>query len=616
MKFLNNVDLNSNEVQDTGRVNNTTASELSYLEGLTGSIQTQLNNKENLPIVYTTKTEVTEGYYRIATIPIGTQYKQAIFRIKGYTATRTTTESTITVNLGYYSGNYGSQGSAILCNTSHSFNSETNAENGWVFRYCRVSFDATSAYIDMYKYKTTAVTIETQPLTLNDWVWATGSLAVNPTVGSYRNITATMGAGTYGNNINANSANSSAYTGYSQYGVHGSNTLSNTTNKTGQWMYFGYCNIDYNSGYLCGRSFNLRVRLQEMSYDGTATPNEMDDFIVNVQVNLGYHADATAFNALVPTIGLNIEGQTSLTESDICALVSASSTTSKTIRFYVKLKGANTTYNINPEQRYGRAFRTSTFAQTQSYLIFTYAGDQTPLVSLPTPAQGSVVYATFRPLKSPVLTGIPTAPTAPNGTNTAQIATTEFVQNAVSASGDGDMLKTTYDPTNKNSDAFNMDNMTSGVTNKVVTESEKTTWNSKQDALPTGTTSQFLRGDKTWQAVTKTNVGLGSVQDYGVATQAEAQAGISTAKYMTPLRTAEAIAALSPAKFMSGTGTFPAGTTYTITDAFITADTLVTVSPTGDKTQNWSVVSNNGNFVITAEAAEPSSVTFDWGAVK
>ena len=42
-------------------------------------------------------------------------------------------------------------------------------------------------------------------------------------------------------------------------------------------------------------------------------------------------------------------------------------------------------------------------------------------------------------------------------------------------------------------------------------------------------------------AVTKSQVGLGSVSNYALATQAEAQAGTSNAKYMTPLRTKEAI---------------------------------------------------------------------------
>ena len=42
-------------------------------------------------------------------------------------------------------------------------------------------------------------------------------------------------------------------------------------------------------------------------------------------------------------------------------------------------------------------------------------------------------------------------------------------------------------------------------------------------------------------AVTKTQVGLSNVQDFGVASQAEAEAGTVNDKYMTPLRTAQAI---------------------------------------------------------------------------
>ena len=42
-------------------------------------------------------------------------------------------------------------------------------------------------------------------------------------------------------------------------------------------------------------------------------------------------------------------------------------------------------------------------------------------------------------------------------------------------------------------------------------------------------------------SVTKEDVGLGSVENYGTASQAEAKAGIVNDKYMTPLRTAEAI---------------------------------------------------------------------------
>lgn len=49
----------------------------------------------------------------------------------------------------------------------------------------------------------------------------------------------------------------------------------------------------------------------------------------------------------------------------------------------------------------------------------------------------------YAPLASPVLTGVPTAPTAPSGTNTKQIATTEFVADAVSGGSLPTMSSTT-----------------------------------------------------------------------------------------------------------------------------------------------------------------------------
>ncbi len=42
------------------------------------------------------------------------------------------------------------------------------------------------------------------------------------------------------------------------------------------------------------------------------------------------------------------------------------------------------------------------------------------------------------------------------------------------ATGSGDMAKATYDPQNKNGDAFNSDNHTDGTTNKAYTATEKT----------------------------------------------------------------------------------------------------------------------------------------------
>lgn len=53
-------------------------------------------------------------------------------------------------------------------------------------------------------------------------------------------------------------------------------------------------------------------------------------------------------------------------------------------------------------------------------------------------------------------------------------------------------------------------------------------------------------------AVTKAQVGLGSVLNYGIATQSEAEAGALDTKYMTPLRSKQAIAAMSPASIAGG----------------------------------------------------------------
>ncbi len=66
-----------------------------------------------------------------------------------------------------------------------------------------------------------------------------------------------------------------------------------------------------------------------------------------------------------------------------------------------------------------------------------------------------------------------------------------------------------------------------------------------EPSISEGTSSQYYGGDKTWQTLNKASVALGSVENYAIATQAEAQAGTSNVKYMTPLRAKEAISALA-----------------------------------------------------------------------
>jgi hypothetical protein len=64
------------------------------------------------------------------------------------------------------------------------------------------------------------------------------------------------------------------------------------------------------------------------------------------------------------------------------------------------------------------------------------------------------------------------------------------------------------------------------------------------DAVATVALSNHMGDTSNPHAVNKTQVGLGNVQNYALPTQAEAEAGASNTRYMTPLRTREAIEAI------------------------------------------------------------------------
>lgn len=357
--------------------------------GDSGNLPVQLEKVQSINTVFINTTAI-DVYYRIATIPINTQYKQCIFRLKAYTATGTTTESTITINLAYYSGNYTSQYSGIIANTSHSYNSGVTAENGWVLYYVRVSFDATYGYIDVYKYKTTPITVESQPLTKNDWTWLNETTTTSVSAGTYRTAAVQLGYGLYGNNIYANSSGTASY---SNYGVLLGGTISNSTDKTGKWIPIGYVRFDYNSSYLQGRAINVALDLREIdSQTGVAVG---DKITVHIQATLGYHANSTAFSTLVPNINLDIEGQTTLSTSDFAMVVTSATTSYQYIYVYLKLKSSNTVYDILPRNRYGWSYNTS-YGKTTSYCTFYSTTDSATIDVLPTPVLGSISYATWR----------------------------------------------------------------------------------------------------------------------------------------------------------------------------------------------------------------------------
>jgi hypothetical protein len=115
---------------------------------------------------------------------------------------------------------------------------------------------------------------------------------------------------------------------------------------------------------------------------------------------------------------------------------------------------------------------------------------------------GSVVFSA-----SPTFTGTPLAPTATTGTNTTQIATTAFVQTALSGSGLGDMLKAVYDTNNDGAvnlaDAWTTGRtITIGSTGKSVNGSANVSWSLAEigvnDATLTLATSGIATGSQTF----------------------------------------------------------------------------------------------------------------------
>jgi len=79
--------------------------------------------------------------------------------------------------------------------------------------------------------------------------------------------------------------------------------------------------------------------------------------------------------------------------------------------------------------------------------------------------------------------------------------------------------------------------------------------------------------------------------------------------------TIQALSASATAATKTGTASFPGGgTTDVVTDAFITVDTFVVVSPTGTKVGEWTVEAAAGSFTVTSDSTEAATATYDWGA--
>lgn len=196
-------------------------------------------------------------------------------------------------------------------------------------------------------------------------------------------------------------------------------------------------------------------------------------------------------------------------------------------------------------------------------------------------------------------------------------ATKKYVDD--NSGGGGDMLKATYDPTNVNADAFDMDEMSEGVTNKILTTAERTTISNQS-------------GTNTGDEVDATESIKGIVER---ATDAEVAAGTDTTRYITSKQYADNLPSGSGSYFKAEvtiTSTTPTitpssasaqpvpGLTYTITQdkdyvfyAMVTGDLDNTDAKPFEimLAKNGSVMANSitGDFMKKNEA-QSVSLTF------
>lgn len=86
-----------------------------------------------------------------------------------------------------------------------------------------------------------------------------------------------------------------------------------------------------------------------------------------------------------------------------------------------------------------------------------------------------------------------------------------------------------------NADTTNPANITQNSTYRFTTDAEKATWNAKENAITSGTTSQYFRGDKTFQTLDKAAVGLSNVDNTSDATKNAATATLTNKTLTSPV---------------------------------------------------------------------------------
>ena len=143
------------------------------------------------------------------------------------------------------------------------------------------------------------------------------------------------------------------------------------------------------SNYRGGHSSNFIIWLSENSRNIKSAEN-LEYIRLDCAINLSAFANSTQFNTTTPTLDIKVYGSTTLTGDDFACLVYTTSTSSKDVRFYVKLKDADTNYSIIAIDHRGRRYTISGGQTTDGG--FVYANEQETVASLPTPAQVSIVY--------------------------------------------------------------------------------------------------------------------------------------------------------------------------------------------------------------------------------
>lgn len=350
----------------------------------------------NLPRIEATKVYISNtgslgvGYYRIATINLATATRKNVaFRITGSTSSGTKTMAIIWVPLEYRT-DVKSMAPTVMALTNHTYNSDTTAENGMVLRNIRVSINTTNhyAYIDINVYKTTTVTLVVEPLWNSDWVFYEGTFTnKDPSVPS-PSSDVYMSNGFRANYTYANDSNSSFY---SIYGIYSTSLAVHPTSS--YWVRLGTVSIPYNASYLKEKSLNLKLNVREVSVRNISDISSWDDFDINLKILLPAHANSTEFQNAVPLITVEVSGKTTLNpETDIAALVTANSTSSKIISLCVKSKSSDVIYLQNViVGRYGFSFNASYNRTHDFYYSYSIASSST----LPTPVQGSVAYGSW-----------------------------------------------------------------------------------------------------------------------------------------------------------------------------------------------------------------------------